>query len=465
MKKYDILLIGAGPAGYVSAIKAAQLGQTVICVDNNDNLGGTCLNVGCIPSKSLLQSSHHFYQAKNEFKKHGISCENLSFSVPEMMKHKNDSLKGLGNGIAGLFKKNKVEHLHGFASFKDKNTVNVQLKNGEFIEVNAHHTIIATGSTPVHLPNINIDEKNILTSTGALSLENVPKKMVVIGAGVIGLEIGSVWSRLGAEVTVVEYSDNVLNGFDHDVCKETLKIMQKQGLKFMLNSTVTSAKIQKGNVILEVKSKNETQQLKTDKLMVAVGRKANTENLGLEKIGIHTDKHGRIEVDANYQTTANNIFAIGDVIAGPMLAHKASDEGIAIAEKLAGQAGHVNYDTIPNVVYTHPEIASVGKSEMQLKKDGVEYNVGKFPFMANSRGRVIGETEGFVKILACKKSDTVLGVHIVSANAGELIAEAAVAMEFKAASEDLARICNPHPTLNEAMKEAALATFSKPIHF
>jgi dihydrolipoamide dehydrogenase len=465
MKKCDILVIGAGPAGYVTAIKSAQLGKNVICVDNNNHLGGTCLNVGCIPSKSLLQSSHHFYKAKNEFKNHGIHCQKLSFSVTEMMQHKDDSLKGLGQGIAGLFKKNKIEHLNGLASFKDKNTVNVQLKDGGKEEINAENVIIATGSNPIHLPNIAIDEKNILTSTGALSLNAVPKKMVVIGAGVIGLEIGSVWARLGADVTIVEFTDNVLNGFDQDVCKETQKSMQKQGLKFMLSSKVTAAKAGKTNVVLEIESKNGTEKMTADKLLVAVGRKANTDKLGLENIGVKTDQHGRIEVDSHYQTAAKNIYAIGDVIAGPMLAHKASDEGIAIAEILSGQAGHVNYDTIPNVVYTHPEIASVGKSENQLKDEAIEYNVGKFPFMANSRGRVIGETEGFVKILACKKTDTVLGVHIVSANAGELIAEAAVAMEFKAASEDLARICNPHPTLNEAVKEAALATFAKPIHF
>jgi dihydrolipoamide dehydrogenase len=464
-KKYDVLIIGSGPAGYVAAIKLSQLGKKVACIDANEHLGGTCLNVGCIPSKSLLQSSHHYYKAKNDFHHQGIYCEKLTFSLPKMMEEKKKTLEGLGQGIAGLFKKNKVDYFNGLASFQDAHSVTINMKNGPQQKVGADNIIIATGSNPIHIPDIAVDEKYIITSTGGLSLSEVPKKMAIIGAGAIGIEIGSVWSRLGSDVTVIEFNENILSGFDQDMSREARRSLQKQGLKFLTSSKVNGAHVVNNQVILEVTSKDGTQKMTVDKLLVAVGRKAHTDNLGLENIGITTDSRGKIEVNNQYQTVLKNVYAVGDVIAGPMLAHKAADEGIAVAEILAGEAGHVNYDVIPNVVYTHPEIASVGKSEYQLKEGGVSYNTGKFPIMANSRGRAIKESEGFVKILACSKTDTILGVHIIAANAGELIAEAVVAMEFKASSEDLARICKPHPTLNEAVKEAALATYSQSIHF
>ncbi len=466
MEKYDVLVIGGGPGGYVAAIKAAQLGKKVACVDNKQFIGGTCLNVGCIPSKSLLNITHKYHDAKHNFASRGIECKDISFSLDKIMKTKDSTVSGLGQGIAGLFKKNKVDYFNGLGKFESNNKISVALNSGENKLLEADNIIIATGSVPVTLPNMPIDEEKIVTSDGALSLKKVPKKMIVIGGGVIGLELGSVWSRLGAKVEVVEFADNILFGFDSDIRKEAKKIFEKQGLTFKLSSKVTSAQIKNGKVEVEITSISggNAEKVDCDVVLVAVGRKPNTESLNLAKIGIKLDEKGRVIVNGQFKTNISNIYAIGDVIAGPMLAHKASDEGVVVAEIIDGQHGHVNYDTIPGVVYTHPEIASVGKTEDELKNNNVEYKIGKFPFLANSRARTSGETDGFVKIIACKKTDQILGVHIIGDAAGELIAEATVAMEFKAASEDLARICNPHPTLNEAIKEASLAAYFKPIH-
>jgi dihydrolipoamide dehydrogenase len=466
MEKYDVLIIGGGPGGYVAAIKAAQLGKKVACIDNKQFIGGTCLNVGCIPSKSLLNITHKYHDAKHNFASRGIECKDISFSLDKIMKTKDSTVSGLGQGIAGLFKKNKVDYFNGLGKFESNNKISVALNSGENKLLEADNIIIATGSVPVTLPNIKIDEEKIVTSDGALSLKKVPKKMIVIGGGVIGLELGSVWSRLGTKVAVVEFADNILFGFDSDIRKEARKVFEKQGLTFKLSSKVTSAQIKNGKVEVEITSISggNSEKVDCDVVLVAVGRKPNTESLNLGKIGIKLDEKGRVMVNGQFKTNISNIYAIGDVIAGPMLAHKASDEGVVVAEIIDGQHGHVNYDTIPGVVYTHPEIASVGKTEDELKNNNVEYKIGKFPFLANSRARTSGETDGFVKIIACKKTDQILGVHIIGDAAGELIAEATVAMEFKAASEDLARICNPHPTLNEAIKEASLATYFKPIH-
>ena len=466
MEKYDVLIIGGGPGGYVAAIKAAQLGKKVACIDNKQFIGGTCLNVGCIPSKSLLNITHKYHDAKHNFASRGIECKDISFSLDKIMKTKDSTVSGLGQGIAGLFKKNKVDYFNGLGKFESNNKISVALNGGENKLLEADNIIIATGSVPVTLPNIKIDEEKIVTSDGALSLKKVPKKMIVIGGGVIGLELGSVWSRLGAKVEVVEFADNILFGFDSDIRKEARKVFEKQGLTFKLSSKVTSAQIKNGKVEVEITSISggNSEKVDCDVVLVAVGRKPNTESLNLGKIGIKLDEKGRVMVNGQFKTNISNIYAIGDVIAGPMLAHKASDEGVVVAEIIDGQHGHVNYDTIPGVVYTHPEIASVGKTEDELKNNNVEYKIGKFPFLANSRARTSGETDGFVKIIACKKTDQILGVHIIGDAAGELIAEATVAMEFKAASEDLARICNPHPTLNEAIKEASLAAYFKPIH-
>ncbi|MSO14311.1 dihydrolipoyl dehydrogenase [Rickettsiales endosymbiont of Trichoplax sp. H2] len=466
MEKYDILVIGGGPGGYVAAIKAAQLGKKVACVDNKEFLGGTCLNVGCIPSKSLLNITHKYHDAKHNFASRGIECKDISFSLEKIMETKYSTLSGLGQGIAGLFKKNKIDYFNGIGEFETNNRILINSNNGDNITIEAENIIIATGSVPITLPDIEIDEEKIVTSDGALSLEKVPNKMIVIGAGVIGLELGSVWSRLGASVEVVEFADDILPGFDLDVRKEAKKIFEKQGLSFKLTSKVTSAQVIEDKVEVNISSvsSDDSEKMDCDVVLVAVGRKPNTKSLNLDKVGIKLDDRGRVIVDGQFKTNIPNIYAIGDVIAGPMLAHKASDEGVVVAEIIDGQHGHIDYNTIPSVVYTHPEIASVGKTEDELKKDQIDYKVGKFPFLANSRARTSLETDGFVKVLACKESDQVLGVHIIGDAAGELIAEAAVAMEFKAASEDLARICNPHPTLNEAIKEAALATYFKPIH-
>lgn len=466
MKKYDVLVIGGGPGGYIAAIKSAQFGKKVLCVDNKKLLGGTCLNTGCIPSKSLLDISHKYYDAKHHFEPEGIQCREIGFSLDKMMEAKNKTVSNLGQGILGLFKKNKIDYLNGTGKFQSKDTVLVSLNNGENEIVKADNIIIATGSVTTTLPNIIVDEDKIITSDGGLSLKKVPNKMTIIGAGVIGLELGSVWSRLGAEVQIIEFASNILPGFDSDIRKEALKILKKQGLNFILSSKVESAQLKNDKVEVQFSSisSNYTEKIECDTVMIAVGRKANTRSLNLDAADIKLDQQGKIIVNKYFETNVKNIYAIGDVVSGPMLAHKASDEGIAVSEIINKQHGHVNYNCIPNVVYTNPEIASVGQTEDELKKHRYDYKVGRFPFLANSRARVSRQTEGFVKIISCKQSDQILGAHIIGASAGELIAELTLAMEFKASSEDLARICNPHPTLNEAIKEASLATYFKPIH-
>ena len=466
MDNFDVIIIGGGPGGYVCAIRAAQLGLKVACVESRGTLGGTCLNVGCIPSKSLLNLSENYQKAKKDFTNQGIEVSEVKLNITKMMSNKNKSVQILTKGVEFLFKKNKVTYLNGKGVLFSKNDVVVYHDNKK-ISYKSKNIVIATGSAPTSLPGIEIDEKNIISSTGAISLDKVPKKLVVIGGGYIGLEMGSVWSRLGSEVTVVEYLNNIKPGMDKEISKEFQKILTKQGIKFQLNSKVKSVK-QKGsqvNVEFLDKNKNELHEIKTDKVLVSVGRKPYTEGLNLSKIGVKKDSKGTIEVNSKFQTSVKNIYAIGDVIKGPMLAHKAEEEGIALAEILAGQSGHVNYNVIPGVVYTSPEVATVGKTEEQLKNEKVSYKVGKFPFMANSRAKVNNETDGFVKILAESNTDKVLGVHIIGPHCGDMIAEMALAMEFGATAEDIARTCHAHPTHTEAIKEAALAVDKRPIHF
>ena len=463
---FDVIIIGGGPGGYVCAIRAAQLGLKTACVESRGALGGTCLNVGCIPSKSLLNLSENFYKAKKDFNQQGIEISDIKLNIDKMMSNKNKSIQILTKGVEFLFKKNKVTYLKGKGVLFSKNDV-VVYNNNKKENYKAKNIVIATGSDVTSLPGVTIDEKNIISSTGALSLNKVPKKLLVIGGGYIGLEMGSVWSRLGAEVTVIEYLDCITPGMDREISQEFQKILNKQGIKFKLNSKVSSVK-NKNNSVLVTFTDNKTSKSETieaDKVLVSVGRKPYTEGLNLSKIGIKKDDRGRIKVNEKLQTSVNNIYAIGDVIKGPMLAHKAEDEGIAVAEILAGQAGHVNYDVIPGVVYTYPEVATVGKTEEQLKSEKKTYKVGKFPFLANSRAKVNNETEGFVKILADSNTDKVLGVHIIGPHCGDMIAEMALAMEFGASAEDIARTCHAHPTHTEAIKEAALAVDKRPIHF
>ena len=464
---FDLVVIGGGPGGYVCAIRAAQLGLKAACVESRGALGGTCLNVGCIPSKSLLNLSENFHKAQKDFNKQGIEIEGIKLNIEKMMSNKNKSVQVLTKGVEFLFKKNKVTYFKGKGVLFSKNDVVVYESGNKRTNIRAKNIVIATGSDVAHLPGVNIDEKNIVSSTGALSFEKVPKKLAIIGGGYIGLEMGSVWSRLGSEVTVIEYLEYITPGMDREISNEFQKILSKQGIKFKMGSKVESVK-NKGNLVsikyINVKnSKEETVDF--DKVLVSVGRKPYTEGLNLTKIGVKRDNNGRIEVNDKLQTTINNIYAIGDVIKGPMLAHKAEEEGIAVAEILAGQAGHVNYDVIPGVVYTSPEVATVGKTEEQLKEKNITYKVGKFPFLANSRAKVNNETDGFVKILADSKTDKVLGVHIIGPHCGDMIAEMALAMEFGASSEDIARTCHAHPTHTEAIKEAALAVDKRPIHF
>jgi len=463
---FDVIIIGGGPGGYVCAIRAAQLGLKTACVESRGTLGGTCLNVGCIPSKSLLNLSENFHKAKKDFNQQGIEISDIKLNIDKMMSNKNKSIQILTKGVEFLFKKNKVTYLKGKGVLFSKNDV-VIYNNNKKENYKAKNIVIATGSDVTSLPGVTIDEKNIISSTGALSLNKVPKKLLVIGGGYIGLEMGSVWSRLGAEVTVIEYLDCITPGMDREISQEFQKILNKQGIKFKLNSKVGSVK-NKNNSVLVTFTDNKTSKSETieaDKVLVSVGRKPYTEGLNLSKIGIKKDDKGRIKVNEKLQTSVNNIYAIGDVIKGPMLAHKAEDEGIAVAEILAGQAGHVNYDVIPGVVYTYPEVATVGKTEEQLKSEKKTYKVGKFPFLANSRAKVNNETEGFVKILADSNTDKVLGVHIIGPHCGDMIAEMALAMEFGASAEDIARTCHAHPTHTEAIKEAALAVDKRPIHF
>ncbi len=464
---FDLVVIGGGPGGYVCAIRAAQLGLNTACVESRGALGGTCLNVGCIPSKSLLNLSENYHKAKKDFNHQGIEIDGIKLNIEKMMSNKNKSIQVLTKGVEFLFKKNKVTYFKGKGVIFSKNDVVVYESNNKRTTINAKNIVIATGSEVASLPGVDIDEKNIVSSTGALSFNQVPKKLAIIGGGYIGLEMGSVWSRLGSEVTVIEYLDYITPGMDREISNEFQKILSKQGIKFKMGSKVESI-INKGKLV-SIKYKNvknsKEETLDFDKVLVSVGRKPYTEGLNLTKVGIKKDAKGRIEVNNKLQTSVNNIYAIGDVIKGPMLAHKAEEEGIAVAEILAGQAGHVNYDVIPGVVYTSPEVATVGKTEEQLKEENKSYKVGKFPFLANSRAKVNNETDGFVKILADAKTDKVLGVHIIGPHCGDMIAEMALAMEFGASAEDIARTCHAHPTHTEAIKEAALAVDKRPIHF
>jgi len=465
-KTFDVIVIGGGPGGYVCSIRAAQLGFKTACVESRGTLGGTCLNVGCIPSKSLLNLSDNYKKAKKEFNSQGIEISNIKLNIEKMMMNKNKTVQVLTKGVEFLFKKNKVTYLKGKGLLLSKNDV-VVYENGKKNSYKSKSIIIATGSNSSSLPGILIDEKSIISSTGALSLSKVPEKLVVIGGGYIGLEMGSVWSRLGSKVTVIEYLDYIIPGMDREISKEFQKILTKQGIDFKLNCKVTSVnKSKNGSTVKFQNNKNnQEEKIDCDKVLVSVGRKPYTEGLNLSKIGIKKDKSGKIEVNEKFQTSINNVYAIGDVIRGPMLAHKAEEEGIAVAEILAGQAGHVNYNVIPGVIYTSPEVAAVGKTEEELKSEKINYKVGKFPFLANSRAKVNNETDGFVKILADSKTDKILGVHIIGAHSGDMIAEMALAMEFGASAEDIARTCHAHPTHTEAIKEAALSVDKRPIHF
>ena len=466
MNDFDLVVIGGGPGGYVCAIRAAQLGLKTACVESRGTLGGTCLNVGCIPSKSLLNLSENYHKAKKDFDRQGIEIEGIKLNIEKMMSNKNKSVQVLTKGVEFLFKKNKVTYIKGKGVLFSKNDIIVYDQNKK-TNIKTKNIVIATGSEVSSLPGIEIDEKNIISSTGALSLKKVPKKLAIIGGGYIGLEMGSVWSRLGSDVTVIEFLNHITPGMDKEISNEFKKILIKQGIKFKMESKVNSVKNTANGVSInytDIKnSKNET--LDFDKVLVSVGRKPYTEGLNLSKVGVKKDTKGRIQVNEKLQTSIQNIYAIGDVIKGPMLAHKAEEEGIAVAEILAGQAGHVNYDVIPGVIYTSPEVATVGKTEEQLKEANMSYKVGKFPFLANSRAKVNNETEGFVKILADSKTDKVLGVHIIGPHCGDMIAEMALAMEFGASAEDIARTCHAHPTHTEAIKEAALAVDKRPIHF
>ena len=464
---FDLIVIGAGPGGYVCAIRAAQLGIKTACVESRKTLGGTCLNIGCIPSKSLLNASEMYHKAKKEFNGLGIESDNVKLNLSKMMNNKKKSVLTLTKGVEFLFKKNKIVHLKGIGRISSKNTVEVTDEAGKKAKYTAKNIVISTGSVPTSLPGIEIDEKTIVSSTGALSFDQPPKELFVIGAGYVGLELASVWKRLGSNVTVIEFLDHILPGMDKDVSSEFLKILTKQGINFKLDSKVITIKPSKSKAVVEfLNNKNQKKEkIECDKVLVAVGRKANIEKSILD-LGIKIDKQKKIEVNEKFETSVKNIYAIGDVInKGPMLAHVAEDQGIAVVDNILGKAGHVNYEVIPAVVYTNPEVATVGKTEDQLKKENITYRVGKFPFMANSRAKVNNETEGFVKIIAEEKTDKVLGASIIGAVAGTMIAEIAIAMEFGASSEDIARTCHAHPTHSEGIKEAALAVFKRPIHF
>ena len=462
---YDLIVIGTGPGGYVCAIRASQLGMKVAVVERRNTHGGTCLNVGCIPSKALLHASEAFDEANRHFAVMGIEVS-PKLDLAKMQAFKAEGIKGNVDGVGFLLKKNKIDHYHGTGKILAADKVSVTFINGETKTLEARHVVIATGSGVAQLPGVKIDETTIVSSTGALDLKAVPKKLLVIGAGVIGLELGSVWRRLGAEVTVVEYLDRILPGMDGDVAKSFQRILEKQGFVFRLGHKVTGA-AQTGDgvsVTIEPAAGGAAESLGADVVLVAIGRTPYTDGLGLAEAGIALDAKRRIAVDSHFQTSVTGVYAIGDVIAGPMLAHKAEDEGMAVAEIIAGQAGHVNYDVIPGVIYTQPEVASVGKTEEDLKAAGIAYKSGKFPFSANGRAKVNRTTDGFVKVLADATTDRILGVHIIGPSAGELIAEAAVIMEFGGSAEDLARTCHAHPTLTEAVKEAALSVAKRAIH-
>lgn len=465
---YDVVIIGSGPGGYVCAIKAAQLGLKTAVVEKNPTFGGTCLNIGCIPSKALLHATEMFAEAGHSFDALGIEIGAPKLNLGKMMAHKDATVTANVNGVAFLFKKNKIDSFRGTGKIVAAGKVSVTSDDGKVEEIETKNIVIATGSDVAGIPGVEVDfdEKVIVSSTGALSLDKVPGHLVVVGGGVIGLELGSVWARLGAKVTVVEFLDTILGGMDGEVSKQFQRLLSKQGFEFKLGAKVTGvAKARKGaTVTFEPVKGGAAETIEADAVLIATGRRAYSDALGLKETGVDVDERGRVKTDGHLRTNVPGIYAIGDVIAGPMLAHKAEDEGVAVAETIAGQAGHVNYDVIPSVVYTTPEIASVGKTEEELKKAGIDYKAGKFPFSANGRARAMLHTDGFVKILADKASDRVLGVHIVGFGAGEMIHEAAVLMEFGGSSEDLARTCHAHPTMSEAVKEAALATFFKPIH-
>ena len=471
-KQFDVLVIGGGPGGYVAAIRAAQLGFSTACAESNPyadpkgepRLGGTCLNVGCIPSKALLHTSHLFEEAGHAFEEQGITVGKPKIDVPTMIGRKSKIVEQLTQGIKGLFKKNKVTFLAGHGSFVAPIDGGWQVKVGEEV-VEAKQVIVATGSTARHLPGIPVDNKLVCDNIGALDIDAVPKRLGLIGSGVIGLEMGSVWNRLGAEVTILEAMDSFLAAADQDVAKEALKLFTKQGLDIKLSVKVGAVTVGKKSVTVEYETKDGAQKAEFDRLIVSVGRVPNTAGLNAEAVGLKIDERGFVDVDGHNRTNLPGVWAIGDVVRGPMLAHKAMEEGVAVAETMAGQKGHTNFDTIPWVIYTSPEIAWVGKTEQQLKAEGVAYKVGKIPFLANGRALGAGAPAGFVKMLADANTDRVLGVHIIGANASELIGEAVVTMEFAGASEDLARICHAHPTLSEVVHEAALACDKRPLHF
>ncbi len=463
-EKFDAIVIGGGPGGYVCAIRLAQLGKKTACVEYRGSLGGTCLNIGCIPSKNLLNLSENFQKAKN-FSQVGIEVGEIKLNIEKMMKNKDKAVNVLTKGVEFLFKKNKVTYFKGFGSFSTEKKILIKSNDGNEKLIEGKNIIIATGSEPLKMHNVEFNERDIISSTGALSLKKVPKKMIVIGGGYIGLEMGSVWSRLGSEVHVIEFLDHITPGLDIEISNEFMKILKKQNIKFHLNTKVESIKTSENGVEINTINKDGKKDIfNCDVTLIAIGRKAFTQNLNLKQIGLETDEKGRVKVDKKFKTSNKNIFAIGDVIQGPMLAHKAEEEGIAVAEIIAGQSGHVNYDLIPGVIYTSPEVASIGMTEEILKLKKISYKVGKFPFMANSRAKAIDEPEGFVKILAEEKTDKVLGVHIIGPHAGEMIAEMAIAMEFGASSEDIARTCHAHPTFSEAIKEAALSVDKRQIH-
>jgi dihydrolipoamide dehydrogenase len=463
---YDVVIIGGGPGGYVAAIRAAQLGMKVACVEKRGALGGTCLNVGCVPSKALLHSSELYTEAQHSLPENGIGVGDVQLDLAKMMSRKDKVVLDLTKGIEFLFKKNKIDYVRGSGSIPKPGEVAVELTDGGSAVLKASSIIIATGSQPMLLPGIEIDEERIVTSTGALSLTKVPKRMVVIGAGVIGLELGSVWSRLGSKVTVLEFLDHILPGMDREICKQAQRVLSKQGLEFKLESKVTGAKRTKSGVSVEYESTKDgtAADLKANVVLVCIGRQPYTDGLGLGELGIELDQRGFIQVNERFQTSVPGIYAIGDCVPGPMPAHKAEEDGVVCVEMLAGQSGHVDYNLVPGVVYTWPEVAGVGRTEEQLKQTGVDYKVGKFPFQANSRSRATGDTDGLVKVIADARSDRVLGVHILGPLAGDLVQEAVIAMEFGATAEDIARTVHHHPGMGEAVKEAALAVAGRAVH-
>ncbi len=463
---YDVIIIGGGPGGYPAAIRAAQLGLRVACIESRKRLGGTCLNVGCIPSKALLESSERFIAARTEFAEHGVEFDGLRLNLPQLMAHKDNVVSGLGNGIDFLMRKHKITRLVGTGSITGPGQVTLTDSSGARQALTATSIVIATGSDSATLPGVPIDEARIVSSTGALALPEVPKHLVVIGAGYVGLELGSVWRRLGANVTVVEYLDRITSGMDTELSQALHKVLEDQGFVFRLSQKVTGARSLDDEVVLTVEPAQggASEEIRADYVLVSIGRRPFTDGLGLDAIGVTRDRKGYIQVDEHWRTNVDGIYAVGDVIGGPMLAHKATEEGVALAEQLAGLPGHVNYDAIPAVVYTAPEVASVGQTEEALKAVGVSYKVGRFPFNANSRARAKAQTDGFVKVLADATTDRVLGVHIIGPEAGSLIHEAVVAMEFRGSAEDIARSCHAHPTLPEALKEAAMAVDGWALH-